>query len=167
MQIRKVRASDAQSLLDLMLQLDRESKFMLLEEGERCTTLEQQVKILESFSESSSKVMLVISDEYDIYGFAVGIGNTANRNRHSMYCIMGVKQLVSGNGYGKQLLEYLETWALSQEFTRLELTVMCHNDRAVNLYRKHGFEIEGTKRNSLNVDGQYVDEFFMSKLLCT
>ncbi|MDF4907292.1 hypothetical protein P3572_22820 [Vibrio parahaemolyticus] len=45
MQIREVRASDAQSVLDLMYQLDRESKFMMLEEGERTTTLEQQVKM--------------------------------------------------------------------------------------------------------------------------
>ncbi|MGR5455999.1 GNAT family N-acetyltransferase, partial [Vibrio alfacsensis] len=38
MQIREVRASDAQAVLDLMYQLDRESKFMMLEEGERKTT---------------------------------------------------------------------------------------------------------------------------------
>ncbi|WP_045466890.1 GNAT family N-acetyltransferase [Vibrio hyugaensis] len=167
MQIREVRVSDAQSVLDLMFQLDRESKFMMLEEGERTTTLEQQVKILESFSESTSKMMFVISDENDIYGFAAGIGNTANRNQHSMYCVMGIKQSASGSGYGKQLLEHLETWAIGQKFTRLELTVMCHNERAFNLYCKHGFEVEGTKRNSLKVDGQYVDEFYMSKLLRT
>ncbi|WP_045608836.1 GNAT family N-acetyltransferase [Vibrio vulnificus] len=167
MQIREVRESDAQSLLDLMYQLDRESKFMMLEEGERTTTLEQQAKILESFSESASKAMFVISGENEVYGFAAGIGNTANRNRHSMYCVMGIKQSASGNGYGKQLLEHLETWAAGQEFTRLELTVMCHNDRAFNLYRKYGFEVEGTKRNSLKVDGHYVDEFYMSKLLRT
>jgi RimJ/RimL family protein N-acetyltransferase len=167
MQIREVRASDAQSVLSLMYQLDRESKFMMLEEGERSTTLEQQEKILESFCESNSKTMFVISDGQEVYGFAAGIGNTANRNRHSMYCVMGIKQLTSGRGYGKQLLEHLEAWALTQDFTRLELTVMCHNEGAFNLYNKHGFEIEGTKRNSLKVDGQYVDEFYMSKLLRT
>ncbi|MGF1812991.1 N-acetyltransferase, partial [Vibrio alginolyticus] len=88
MQIREVRPSDAQSVLELMYQLDRESKFMMLEEGERTTTLEQQVQILESFTESNSKVMFVISNEQEVCGFAVGIGNTANRNRHSMYCVM-------------------------------------------------------------------------------
>ncbi|CAM2785757.1 GNAT family N-acetyltransferase [Vibrio rarus] len=167
MQIREVRTSDAQSVLSLMYQLDRESKFMMLEEGERNTTLEQQVKILESFGESSSKTMFVISDGQEVYGFAAGIGDTANRNRHSMYCVMGTKQSASGRGYGKQLLEHLEAWALTHDFTRLELTVMCHNERAFNLYSKHGFEVEGTKRNSLKVDGQYVDEFYMSKLLRT
>ncbi|ELA8351674.1 MULTISPECIES: GNAT family N-acetyltransferase [Vibrio] len=167
MQIREVRPSDAQSVLELMYQLDRESKFMMLEEGERTTTLEQQVQILESFTESNSKVMFVISNEQEVCGFAVGIGNTANRNRHSMYCVMGIRQSASGCGYGKQLLDKLEIWALEHEFTRLELTVMCHNVRAFNLYRKHGFEVEGTKRNSLKVDGKYINEFYMSKLLHT
>ncbi|ELB2808000.1 GNAT family N-acetyltransferase [Vibrio alginolyticus] len=167
MQIREVRASDAQSVLDLMYQLDRESKFMMLEEGERTTTLEQQVQILESFCESNSKAMFVISNEQGVYGFVAGIGNSANRNCHSMYCVMGIRKSASGCGYGKQLLNHLETWAIEHEFTRLELTVMCHNDRAFNLYQKHGFEVEGTKRNSLKVDGQYIDEFFMSKLLRT
>ncbi|ELV8804532.1 GNAT family N-acetyltransferase [Vibrio vulnificus] len=167
MQIREVRASDAQAVLDLMYQLDRESKFMMLEEGERKTTLEQQVTILESFSENNSKVMFIISDDHEAFGFVVGIGNTANRNCHSMYCVIGIKQSVSGLGYGKQLLKSLESWAVEHEFTRLELTVMCHNERALNLYHNNGFEIEGIKRNSLKVDGQYVDEYYMSKLVRT
>ena len=31
--------------------------------------------------------------------------------------------------------------------------------------KKMGFEIEGTKRDSLRVDGVYVDEYYMAKLL--
>ena len=80
---------------------------------------------------------------------------------------MGIKQSASGKGYGKKLLGCLETWAVERDFTRLELTVMCHNERAYNLYLSQGFEVEGTKRNSLKVDGQYVNEFYMSKLLRT
>jgi ribosomal-protein-alanine N-acetyltransferase len=72
MQIREVRASDAQSVLDLMYQLDRESKFMMLEEGERTTTLEQQVQILDSFYESNSKVMFFILSEQEVCGFVAG-----------------------------------------------------------------------------------------------
>ncbi len=55
MKIREVRASNAQSMLDLMYQLDRETKFMMLEEAETNTTLGQPAKILESFSANSTK----------------------------------------------------------------------------------------------------------------
>ncbi|SEF86472.1 Protein N-acetyltransferase, RimJ/RimL family [Vibrio hangzhouensis] len=165
--VREAQVSDAESILELMFQLDTETKFMLFEEGERKTTLEQQVKILETFSESNIKSMFVLADELGVHGFSAGIGNSTNRNRHSMYCVMGIKQSVSGKGYGKQLLGKLEAWAIEHHFSRLELTVMCHNERAYNLYLSQGFEVEGTKRNSLKIDCQYVDEYYMSKLLRT
>nr|WP_274011813.1 GNAT family N-acetyltransferase [Vibrio parahaemolyticus] len=167
MKIREVCVNDAESMLKLMLQLDSETKFMMLEKGERKTTIAQQKQILESFSENNTKSMFVLADDFGVHGFVAGIGNSANRNRHSMYCVMGIKQSVSGKGYGKKLLGCLEVWAAERDFTRLELTVMCHNERACNLYLSQGFEVEGTKRNSLKVDGQYINEFYMSKLLRT
>jgi RimJ/RimL family protein N-acetyltransferase len=42
---------------------------------------------------------------------------------------------------------------------------MTHNERAVRLYRKMGFIIEGTTREDLYVDGHYVDQYLMGKLL--
>ncbi len=42
---------------------------------------------------------------------------------------------------------------------------MTYNTAGIALYKKMGFEIEGTKRNSLFIDGKYVDEYYMSKLL--
>ena len=39
------------------------------------------------------------------------------------------------------------------------------NEAGVALYRKSGFEIDGTKRNSLMIDGTFYDEYYMSKLL--
>jgi RimJ/RimL family protein N-acetyltransferase len=40
---------------------------------------------------------------------------------------------------------------------------MVHNERAIALYKKMGFEIEGTKKRSMRIDGQYVDEYYMAK----
>lgn len=163
--IREVDIKDAAQLLALMVQLDHETKFMMLEPGERQTTLAQQKQTIESFHGNQSRVMLVLSDDVDLYGFVVGVGQTANRNKHSMYCVIGLKQSAAGHGYGKQLLNTLETWARTHDFTRIELTVMCHNERAYRLYLSCGFEVEGVKRNSLCIDGEYVDEYYMSKLL--
>jgi RimJ/RimL family protein N-acetyltransferase len=42
---------------------------------------------------------------------------------------------------------------------------MAHNERALALYRRLGFEVEGTRRDSVLVDGRYVDELTMAKLL--
>ncbi len=63
------------------------------------------------------------------------------------------------------LLTELERWARNRHIHRLELTVVADNQRALSLYRKMGFEQEGVKRHSLLIHGQYVDEYYMVKLL--
>jgi RimJ/RimL family protein N-acetyltransferase len=57
------------------------------------------------------------------------------------------------------------SWARERGFHRLELTVMTHNERAIRLYKKMGFEVEGVKKHSLFVNGEYVDEYYMAKLI--
>jgi len=47
---------------------------------------------------------------------------------------------------------------------RLELTVYVDNAPAIRLYRKFGFEEEGTRRGDAFRAGQYVDSFVMARL---
>ena len=58
----------------------------------------------------------------------------------------------------------LVLWANENNISRLELTVMCPNSMAKQLYEKNGFEVEGTKRNSIFMNGKYIDEYYMSKI---
>jgi RimJ/RimL family protein N-acetyltransferase len=59
----------------------------------------------------------------------------------------------------------MEKWAAENGVKRLELSVMTHNERGIALYKKMGFEIEGIKKASIFVNGVYVDEYLMSKIL--
>ncbi|CCG44495.1 hypothetical protein HBHAL_2140 [Halobacillus halophilus DSM 2266] len=47
----------------------------------------------------------------------------------------------------------------------MELTVMVHNEPAIQLYKKAGFIKEGVKCDSLYVNHQWVDEYAMAKIL--
>lgn len=43
-----------------------------------------------------------------------------------------------------------------------------HNDLeepGIALYKKQGFEIEGTRKHAYIINGQYVDEYYMGKIL--
>ncbi|ELV7508258.1 N-acetyltransferase family protein [Aeromonas veronii] len=165
MEVRKVSVSDAHNILALMNRLDSETTFMLYEPGERTTTEVEQAQILASFVDANNKVMLVLAEHDEIAGFIVGIGQPANRNKHVLYCVIGIQQSTTGQGFGKKLFSALEEWATVRTFTRMELNVMCHNVRACALYHACGFEVEGIKRNSMKVDGEYVDEYLMAKLI--
>jgi RimJ/RimL family protein N-acetyltransferase len=43
--------------------------------------------------------------------------------------------------------------------------VAIRNEPGIALYKKMGFNIEGIKRESLYIDGKYIDEYFLAKIL--
>ena len=48
---------------------------------------------------------------------------------------------------------------------RIELTVFVDNDTAVALYKKFGFEIEGTSKRYALRDGKYIDAYHMARVI--
>lgn len=85
--------------------------------------------------------------------------------KHSMCVGLGVAKDFWRLGIGNALFAAFESWAAEAGVTRLELEVMTHNEAGIALYKKRGFEIEGTKRNSIKLEDRYIDEHLMSKLL--
>lgn len=163
--IRKVAINDAESLFRFFKILDSETHFMLYEPGERNTSFKEQEKLLKDIVGSDTKVLFVVESNIDIVGFAAATGGLANRNRHSAFIAIGVLQDYWRKGIGRQLLQSIETWAKENDINRLDLNVSPHNHRAINLYEKFGFARAGIKRNSLLVDGQYINEVYMDKLI--
>lgn len=165
MNIREITKDDASNFINLVKQVEKESEFMLFEPDERKITLEQQFKRIESMQLEENSTIFIAENVDKLVGYLVVIGGSANRNKHSAYLVIGVLKQFSGLGIGTKLFEKLQEWSVQHKIHRLELTVMNHNERAISLYKKAGFEIEGTKRNSLFVNGKYIDEYYMSKLL--
>lgn len=74
-------------------------------------------------------------------------------------------KMEDANSYLEMLLNSeLDKWTRENNLTRLELTVVSSNIVAKHLYEKNGFEIEGTRKNAMIIDGKYVDEYYMAKL---
>lgn len=164
--IRKIEEQDAEEYLRMLLQLDKETKFMLYEPGERPRDVSLIGERIRQTADGRN-LILVAEEEKHIVGFLSAWTGVPNRIRHSAYIVTGLLNAYRNNGIGSRLFQKLNFWAIQNRITRLELTVMCHNATAIHLYEKAGFEIEGKKRNSVKVDGEYVDEFYMGKLLET
>jgi RimJ/RimL family protein N-acetyltransferase len=163
--IRTIRESDTEQFLLLGKTLDQETQFMMLEPGERTMTIEEQSQRIKSVLSQDNQMIFAAEQDNRLVGFLGAFGGGFQRNRHCAYIVIGILQKYVGQGIGTQLFEALETWAIDHKLHRLELTVMSHNERAIHLYQKMGFKTEGIKRDSLLVNGRYVDEYYMAKIL--
>ena len=91
-----------------------------------------------------------------------------HRQQHAAY--LGgfvVSSANKGHGFGSRMLQHIKEDALNQGITRIELTVDINNSAAIALYKKLGFEIEGTVRESYTVagTGKLYDEYLMSVIM--
>lgn len=163
MHYRKLVKTDAERFWEMMNQLDHETKYMLYEPGERIKNIARIESLIENSVEGEA--FLLVAEENDkIVGYISAQRGGLKRIAHSAYIVVGILQNYRGKGIGTEFFKQLDNWAEEKKITRLELTVICENEVAKNLYEKSGFEIEGVKRKSVLVDGIYLDEFYMAKI---
>ncbi|HYO47779.1 MAG TPA: GNAT family N-acetyltransferase [Gemmatimonadota bacterium] len=165
MVIRHVRVEDAEMLLALHLRLDEETDFMLQEPGERSDDVEVERERIRGLLSRDNQALIVAEVDGQLVGYVAILGGPFRRNRHSAYIVIGVLKSFNGQGIGGSLLGEAERWAKNAGLHRIELTVMAHNTRAIHLYEGVGFAREGTRKHALRINGAWVDEFYMAKLL--
>ncbi|MEO8135605.1 MAG: GNAT family N-acetyltransferase [Betaproteobacteria bacterium] len=123
-------------------------------------------RLTESCAPGKMDISLVAEIDADVVGSAglhpVGL---APRRRHAMSLGVSIARHAQGQGVGSALMtalcDYADRWA---GILRLELTVYTDNERAIALYRKFGFEPEGTHRAYAMRDGCFVDALCMARL---
>jgi RimJ/RimL family protein N-acetyltransferase len=84
--------------------------------------------------------------------------------RHSGTLGMGVAATHRGQGIGARLMAATLDAAGANGLSRVELTVRADNAPAIALYRRCGFETEGTLRRYMRVDGAWFDALLMAKI---
>jgi ribosomal protein S18 acetylase RimI-like enzyme len=67
-----------------------------------------------------------------------------------------------GEGIGARLLEAAIERCRRESVGRLVLRVLSTNVGARRLYERHGFEVEGTRREAFLLEGSYVDDLLMA-----
>ena len=78
--------------------------------------------------------------------------------------LIGDKQ-AWGRGYGKEVMVLLMRYGFEKlKLHRIELGVYAYNTRAIALYKKLGFKLEGKKRDFILWKGKFYDELLMGML---
>lgn len=68
-----------------------------------------------------------------------------------------------GKGYGTEAIRHVIRYAfLNCGLRKLEIEAFAWNEPAIKAYKKAGFHIEGTKKESFFFSGRFWDEVFLS-----
>lgn len=158
LKIRAARIVDWEAIAALMSQPGIRSGTLRLP----YSTPEQTRKWMEGLSEDDTAV--VAERDGRIVGMA-GLHRNKGRRRHSAVLGISVDDNHRGEGIGKALLTSLidaaDNWL---GISRIELTVFTDNEAAIALYRKIGFEAEGTHRAYALRNGVLADVLAMARV---
>ena len=162
-----ITPADIEPFWSFLNQLDSQTDCMMYEPEERSlrTTLSQLQAHIQSSVIDGEDCIYIALDSGNIVGFIHAERGKFNRVHHTAYIVAGILKSHRGMGIGTALFGHIDQWARENNITRLELTVECNNEAAKHLYEKSGFTIEGTRKSSMYVNGQYIDEYYMAKLL--
>lgn len=115
------------------------------------------VKVQSSDNNYSFAVRL--NDDEEIIGYAE-LSNIQWWNSTATLGIGIGDNSIRGKGCGRESVELLLDFAFKElNLHRIQLNVMCYNEKAINLYEKLGFKREGTYREFIHRDGKRWDMY--------
>ncbi len=163
--IRPVDLDDARSFIHLQQDIDSESDFMLFGKEERKISVQAIRKRIGEWKKSDTSRIFVGILNGEFAGFVAVVTGPSPRASHRASIVIGVRKAYYGKSVGTSLMTKAEAWAQEVSISRLELTVIERNVPALALYKKMGYTVEGTRINSLFINGEYLNELYMGKYL--
>ena len=160
--IREAAPEDARGLLAYIAAISGESDFLSFGPGEFELTDTEEEGILRQYRDANNRLYMVgrINDTI-VSALSFSAGHRP-RTRHSGELGLSVRRPYWGLGIGSLMLDTLIEWAKGTKIVRkINLRVRIDNQRAIRLYERKGFVIEGTIHRDVCVDGQFFDHHWM------
>ena len=160
--IRDAKPQDAVASIALRKAIFGETDFLLYAPDEYVTTPEELSAQFERIATSGHSRSLLAEIDGTPVGLLGVIGSSIPRLRHAAQLYIGVLQSHWRCGLGSALLTEALAWAPRAGISRLELFVMKDNARAIALYERLGFRVEGARRRAYIINGRPVDDLLMA-----
>jgi L-phenylalanine/L-methionine N-acetyltransferase len=158
--IRAAEPGDYEAVRDVMSQPIAQAQTLQLP----FASAEMWRKRLDEFP-ADGKLLVASIDGRVVGNLGLRAGGPSPRRRHAYSLGMSVHDQFHRRGVGSALMtaavDLADNW---MQATRLELTVFTDNAAAIALYRRFGFEIEGTHKQYAFRNGAYADVYAMARL---
>jgi L-phenylalanine/L-methionine N-acetyltransferase len=155
---RKATQNDLQFIYDLYMH-PQVNPFLLYEPMD----MEEFKPIFDKLLENESKYIFM--DEYSTPIGMFKLFPLTYRASHVAYLGgLAIHPTYAGKGFGVKMMQEIIDFANQEGYKRMELSAATENLRAIELYKKVGFEAEGImkKYTYLKREGRFLDELLMS-----
>lgn len=163
--IREASIEDAENVIEYIKIVSDETDFLISDSSERNFTVKKEKEFLQNIQNSILEKMFLCEIENKIVGICSIEGVNKIRIKHRVDLAITVLKNYWGNKIGEKLIDYAIEYCKSNSIKKIELTVRIDNERALKLYKKFGFEIEGEIKKFIYFGGNYYNCYFMGLLL--
>lgn len=163
--IRTIESDDARAFINLQEVVNEQSNLEYFGKNEQNLTVQQVRKNILEWRKIKNRTILLCILNGEYAGYAVIKGNRETRTKHVASIRIGVIASHHRLGIGSALLSHAEQWAISHQIERFESCILIHNEAATELFKKHGYSYDGTRKQSVKIGNKTYDEHYYSKQL--
>lgn len=163
---RKAQEKDAEKVVNFFNVVGGETTYMSFEKDEYPLDVEAQAELIRSLEGNATNTMLLAMDGEEIAGLSTITSSHKIKSRHDAELGIVVAKKYQGKGIGTSLITQVIDWVKGNGITtRMSLEVRADNVKAVEIYLKFGFVVEGCRKNSTLLNGTYYDDYVMGMML--
>ncbi|MCD2257529.1 GNAT family N-acetyltransferase [Agrilactobacillus fermenti] len=165
--IREAVPEDAEALQTYLHAVRQESDLLLVTDEDLANDRQLQALALADIFESNNNILLVAILHDEIIGMVRISAEADEHIQHVGTLGISVRKAYWNHQIGTMLLGDALDWAQETNvLKRIELTVQVRNERAIHVYKKFGFVVEGQLQHAFyTTTAGYLDVLLMAKLL--
>ncbi|GFZ32326.1 N-acetyltransferase [Clostridium zeae] len=164
--IREAKKEDAKSIIDFYNVVGGETDFLSFGKNEFIRDLKDYENYLEGVHKEENSIIFLAISKDKIVGIASINSNQKARTKHVGVLGIVVANSFCGLGIGNKMIDYLIQWAKANKITKkISLVTREDNIKAIELYKKFGFEVEGVLKADNYINGVYYNTLMMSLMM--
>jgi RimJ/RimL family protein N-acetyltransferase len=163
--IRAARKEDAVGTLECINQAGGETPYLTFDGGSFPATLADEQRFIEYLAHTWNALMLVADLEGSVVGILTFEGGRTKRVSHTGELGISVLKAYWGQGIGTSMVAALIAWARENGIRKINLRVRQDNQRAINIYYKFGFKVEGQITREYKIGDHFYDNLVMGLVI--
>ena len=153
-------------MVEIMRAIVDEGLYSLTEPDEFDWTVASKRQDIADSLRHPGHLFLVAEVEGEVVGYLEFVNGRRKRTQHSGSFSIFIQDGYREKGIGRALIQVLLDWAVSAPIIeKVTLAVFSNNTRAIAVYQKLGFQVEGHCPRDMKINGEYVDSVLMYRFV--